>query len=74
MDREAWHAAVHGVAKSQTRLSDWTELNWTEPLYSKAKQPIPCFEEKCNIYYKEPDKGSGELITKNLMACGEQVL
>ena len=26
MDREAWHAAVHGVIKSQTRLSDWTEL------------------------------------------------
>ena len=30
MDREAWHAAIHGVAKSRTRLSDWTELNWTE--------------------------------------------
>ena len=27
MDREAWRAAVHGVTKSQTRLSDWTELN-----------------------------------------------
>ena len=26
--REVWRAAVHGVAKSQTRLSDWTELNW----------------------------------------------
>ena len=26
MNREAWHAAVHGVAKSQTQLSDWTEL------------------------------------------------
>ena len=29
MDREAWRAAIHGVAKSRTRLSDWTELNWT---------------------------------------------
>ena len=28
MDRKAWHAAVHGVAKSRTWLSDWTELNW----------------------------------------------
>ena len=28
MDREAWHAVIHGVAKSQTWLSDWTELNW----------------------------------------------
>jgi len=30
MDREAWHAGVHGVTKSRTWLSDWTELNWTE--------------------------------------------
>ena len=30
MDRGAWHAAVHGVTRSQTRLSDWTELNGTE--------------------------------------------
>ena len=30
MNRGAWRAAIHGVAKSRTRLSDWTELNWTE--------------------------------------------
>ena len=29
MDREDWHAAVHGVTKSRTQLSDWAELNWT---------------------------------------------
>ena len=28
MDREAWRAVIHGVTKSRTRLSDWTELNW----------------------------------------------
>ena len=42
MDREAWHAAIRGVAKSQTWLSDWTELNWSQTL----KQPYfithPC--------------------------------
>ena len=29
IDREAWHAAIHGITKSLTRLSNWTELNWT---------------------------------------------
>ena len=29
MDREAWRAGIHGVSKSWTQLSDWTELNWT---------------------------------------------
>ena len=28
MDREAWRAAIHGIAKSRTRLSNWTELDW----------------------------------------------
>ena len=30
MDREAWRAAIHGVAKNRTWLSDWTELNWNK--------------------------------------------
>ena len=30
MDREAWRAVIHGIAKSQTQLSNWTELNQTE--------------------------------------------
>ena len=34
MDREAWLATIYGVAKSQTRLSDWTELNWTDGISS----------------------------------------
>ena len=35
MDREAWLGVVHGVAKSRTQLSDWTELNWLGPLSVK---------------------------------------
>ena len=41
MDREAWRAVVHGVAKSQTWLSKWTELNWTELSHtSRRRQAI----------------------------------
>ena len=34
MDREAWCAVIHGVANIQTRLSDWTELNWWQSISS----------------------------------------
>ena len=39
MDREAWHAAIHGVEKSGTWLSDWTELNY-KPVYLENKRLI----------------------------------
>ena len=39
MDREASRAVIHGVTKSQTRLSDWTELNWTELKSVDSKSP-----------------------------------
>ena len=38
MDTEAWHAAVRGVAKSGTRLSNWTELNWSDRILNL----VPC--------------------------------
>ena len=37
MDREAWHAAIHGVTKSWTRLSDWTELIYLSSIYLQAR-------------------------------------
>ena len=40
MDREAWRAAIHGVAKSQTRLSDGTELNMTTTKFHR---------QSCNV-------------------------
>ena len=43
MDREAWRAAVHGVAGSWTRLSDWTELNWTEADHSFSSKEQASF-------------------------------
>ena len=40
MDTEAWRAAIHGVAKSWTRLSNWMELNWLMPC--SLGQVTPC--------------------------------
>ena len=41
-EREAWHAAVHGVAKSQTQLSDWTTIKWSGGCRSQ-------FEHDCEV-------------------------
>ena len=45
MDREAWHAAVHGVAKSQTWLSDWTKQDDIINLLKKIRITIKKFSE-----------------------------
>ena len=50
MDREAWYAAVRRVAKSRTRLSDWTELNDNELTERiKKKNPYPYFTPRTEI-------------------------
>ena len=40
MDMEAWFAVIHGVAKSRTRLSDWTELNWIQEWISDVQNGL----------------------------------
>ena len=54
MNREAWRAAIHGVAKSRTRLSDWTELNWCPGLDLSILDLLywfpPVIEDLANVY------------------------
>ena len=62
MDREAWRAAVHGVAKSWTRLSDWTELNKTKDLYSrKYKMLMKEIEDDTNTWTHIPCSWIGRI-------------
>ena len=55
MDRKAWRAAVHGVTKSQTWLSNWTELNWTDALLRWAFRPSrvqdPCLIQSIEVLF-----------------------
>ena len=58
MDRKAWCASVHGVAKSRTQLSDWTELNWDD-LKWLTKYIVPYEINNCNsVTLEEAIRGS----------------
>jgi len=59
MDREAWRAVIHGVAKSRTRLSDWTELNWTDRTHSRNPGKIP----------REVNDINEEMISRGASGC-----
>ena len=49
MDRMPWHAAIHGVAKSRTRLSNWTELKWNEKSTRSTNKTLNLVSYFCSI-------------------------
>ena len=64
MDREAWRAAVHGVTKSQTQLSDWTELNSTKS-WSLPSGTLE-LETKFILNFSRSEAGLLNLFPQNL--------
>ena len=61
IDKEAWHAAVHGVSNSWTWLSNWTELNLDDPIMAKFKLPMQHYWKW--IWKEMHTIGSPELLT-----------
>ena len=70
MDREALSALIHGVAKSQTQLSDWTELNWTEAEHIK-KRWQEYTEELSKKDLHDPDNHDGVIthLEPDILKC-----
>ena len=60
MEREAWHAAVHGVAKSQTHLSYWTKLNWRDWAWTCTSLHSHQQKIGLKIYWAWPMKEMGK--------------
>jgi len=80
MDREAWGAAVHGVAKSWTQLSDWTVLNWYNFGFQKISEYYTgvfkiCLDIKCENSYSMFNTSSFHpylIFSVHLFSCYEQ--
>ena len=67
MDREAWCVAIHGVTKSRTRLSDWTELNWNTWYTNKYKYNM-------NILHIHKISNLSSLCVSTTLACFSLIL
>ena len=73
MDREAWHAAVHGVAKSRTWLSDWTELSFLLLCFINFGQEIIWATITLYLFLKTPNQFLGpipESLNQNFLERG----
>ena len=74
MDRETWRAAIHGVAKSQTWPSEWTELNWTISVSNRSSVLLGGTWETawgtCLRVYESGEKGAGVFIYPPQSAMG----
>ena len=64
MDSEAWCAAVHGVAKSWTWLSDWTEMSWTWRVWKRSKGDTTCLTTSQNPSRWHPSWTSNACTTR----------
>ena len=81
INREAWSAAIHGVAKSQTQLSDWTELNWKSLLTKVNKESekagLKLNIQKTKIMASSPiaswqiDGETMETVTDFILGCSK---
>ena len=67
MDREAWRAAIHGVAKSRTQLSDWiwTELNWSYWVHTYTHRLKPFYLITLSLYKLKFLEGSNRVLFLN---------
>ena len=74
-DREAWHAAVHGVAKSQTRLSDWTTTVFMWGFWSKnyTSMNTAIFSEFLNLFCLKKDILKEKMGDQNCFLCTENI-
>ena len=72
MDREAWHAAVHGIAKSRTWLSDWTELNWKWKQWQILFSWAPKSLEKCLLLARKAMTNLDSVLKRKTSFCWQK--